>query len=154
MIDKSVHVLDPVPTNCPPGNRVESFDSAFAPGVGFSGLRVWVVGFSGPEATLHLSGSIPTSAGRPYKLILAAAIDVTQPITLSAASMDDAGVKWSDTGIAASATSAITFDPSTMASSRGWRNWPLYIYLASAGCYFLHVDSGPTTTGSFFAAGI
>jgi hypothetical protein len=40
---------EPVPTECPPGNPVADFAPAFGPGVGFYGLNVWMVGFSGPR---------------------------------------------------------------------------------------------------------
>jgi hypothetical protein len=81
-------LLAKVPANCPPGNALDTFSPAFSQGVGVARLHIWLVGFDGPTATLRFTGGVNfTAHGWPSSLMLAAAPDVTQPITLRATGM-------------------------------------------------------------------
>jgi len=148
-------LLGKVPTNCPPGNSIQTFSPAFGPGVGVAGLNVWLIGFEGPQAILRFTGGAQlTPHGWPYKLILAAPPDVTQPITLSASGMG--GTLWFSVDGVEHTTEALTLDPrTTLPSTDGWRGWPLYIFVPSAGCYYLALHySGQEMPGTYFAAGM
>jgi hypothetical protein len=148
-------LLGKAPNDCPPGNSVATFSPVFGPGVGAAKLHVWLVGFSGPQATMRFTGGAQlTPHGWPYKLILAAAPDVTQPITLSASGMGS--TLWFSTDGVENTTEALTIDPrTTLPSTDGWRGWPLYIFVPSAGCYYLALHySGQEMPGTYFAAGM
>lgn len=149
--------LGNVPANCPPGNPVTTFSSVYGPAVGVQALHVWLVGFSGPTATMRYTGSVPlTVRGWPAKILFVAAPDVTQPITLSAKGMFGItdGVWFSVAG-PGQATRTLTLDPGQkVAGTDGTRSWPMNVYLPSAGCYFLDVVCGGTEAGTFFAAGM
>lgn len=149
-------LLGLVPDNCPPGNPVKKFSPSYGPGVGVADLPIWLVGFSGPEATMRFTGSVPlTARGWPSKLILAVGSDITMPIAISAKGMFGVtGDVWFSTGGVGQAATALIFDPqSTSPSADGTRGWPMNVYIPSAGCYFLNMRAGTTQTGFFFAAG-
>lgn len=150
----SLRTLGAVPASCPPGNSVYTFSSMYGPGAGVSGLNIWLVGFNGSNTTLLLGGASPTALGWPRKLIVVAAPDVTQPLTLSVRPLV-AGTAWLSPGDISKAVVMLTFDPSTTpASADGWRSWPLQLYLPAAGCYYLRIEyGGQDTPGMFFAAG-
>lgn len=145
-----------VPTYCPPGNPVETFSPSFGPGVGVYGLHVWFVGFVGPQATAQFTNSAVTPHGWPYKLLLAAAPDVTQPMTLSADVMFTAvGSVSFSMGSLDNVTTSLTLDPHMAApQADGWRSYVFYIFLPSAGCYYLNIEyGGQSHPGTYFAAG-
>ncbi len=144
-----------MPANCPPGNPLETFSSTYGPGVGVAGLHIWLVGFSGPQATIRFSAGVPqTPYGWPYKIILAAAPDVTQQIVLAASGMS--GSVWFSTDGWEQATSPLILSPElTSPSSDGWRAWTMNFFLRSSGCYYLNVQyGGQQIAGTFFAAGM
>jgi hypothetical protein len=145
-----------VPTNCPPGNTVETFSPSFGPGVGVYGLHIWFVGFDGPQATVRFTSAPLTQYGWPYKLILAAAPDVTQQIILSAQGMGGVqGRVWFSVDGLDNPTSPTILNPQlTPPQSDGWRSWLMYILLPSSGCFYLDVQSGAAHTGTYFAAGV
>lgn len=150
----TVGTLGDVPTGCPPGNGVETFSSAYGPGVGIYGLHIWLVGFSGPTATLHLAGAVRTARGWPAKLIVAAAPDVTQPLALSVQAFAE-GTVWLSPDGPNAADVTLPLDPAaTPPSSDGWRSWPLQLFVPSAGCYYFDIRyGGHVTPGTYFAAG-
>jgi hypothetical protein len=150
-------ILGVVPSGCPPGNPVDTFSPAYTPGVGVAKLDIRLVGFSGSTATLHLGNSPRTKLGWEYKLLLVVAATVTQPITLQVEPVaGSAGLAWLSPGDIEQATVMLTFDPETAPTSSvdRWRSWPLYLYISSAGCYYLDLHyGGSQTPGTFFAAG-
>lgn len=149
-------LLGKVPANCPPGNAPETFSPDFSQGVGAARLHIWLVGFDGPTATLRFTGGVNfTTHGWPYTLMLAAAPDVTQPITLSAKGMFGAtNTVWFSTNGVENATGTLTLDPHTRSpSANGWRSWQFYVLIPSAGCYVLEIGYGGSQTGTYFAAG-
>jgi hypothetical protein len=150
-------LLGKVPTNCPPGNPVETFSSSFGPGVGLAGLHIWLVGFSGPQATIRFASGVPqTPYGWPYKVILAAAPDVTEQIVLAASGMGRAQSSvWFSTNGWEQATSPLILSPaSTSPQTDGWRAWTMNFFLRSAGCYFLNIQLGASQAGTYFAVGM
>jgi hypothetical protein len=151
-------VLGKLPTDCPPGNSVETFSSSFGPGVGVAGLHIWLVGFSGPQATLRYTRGAPlTPYGWPYKIILAAAPDVTQQIVLAANGMGNAQSSvWFSTNGWEQATSPLILTPElTAPSPDGWRAWVMNIFVRSSGCFYLDIQyGGQEMSGTYFAAGV
>ncbi len=148
-------LIGKTPTNCPPGNPVETFSSTYSPGVGVAGLHVWLVGFSGPQATIRFTAGVPlTPYGWPYKVILVAAPDVTQQIVLVASGMGSS--VWFSTNGWEQATSPLILTPElTSPSSDGWRAWTMNFFLRSSGCYYLNIQyGGQEMSGTFFAAGM
>lgn len=148
-----------VPNYCRPGAKLAALPGSNIPVVRVRGLNIWLVGFSGPRATIHYTNYAPrTARGWSYTLILNAAADVTNPITLNAVAVDSivgATTVWLSTSDAEHATDTLTFDPSmTSPASDGTREWPLTIIIPSAGCYFLNVQYGNQETGIYFAAGL
>ncbi len=155
--EPTVTLLGKVPTDCPPGNLVATFSPSFGPGMGVARLHVWLVGFNGPQATLHLAGGTHLTAhGWLYRLFLVAAPDVTRPITLSA--MGIFGVTnpvWFSTNGPENTTATLTLNPQkTLPSSDGWRTWVMYIFITAGGCYLLNLQYGGREIGTFFAAGL
>ena len=144
-----------VPTNCPPGNLVKTFSPSFGPGVGVARLHIWFVGFDGPQATARFTSAPLTRYGWPYKLILAAAPDVTQRIILGAQGMGRVeGRVWFSVDGFDNPTSPTILNPQlTPPQSDGWRSWMIYILLPSSGCFYLDVQSGAAHAGMYFAAG-
>jgi hypothetical protein len=141
--------------NCPPGNTIQSFAPGFQPGAGVYGLSVYFIGFDGPQANLHLAGAASTPHGWAEKLVLAAASDVSEPLTLSARGIGGAGngPLWLSASGPDQAALALTFDPSTQPTSTGWTVWPFQLYVPAGGCYFLQVLHFKTATGTYFSAG-
>src|SRR5690242_1631231 len=63
-------LLGTIPSDCPPGNPLETFSSSYSSGVNLDGLHVWLVGFDGPRATLRYTSGVPlTPYGWPHKII-------------------------------------------------------------------------------------
>lgn len=151
-------LLGKVPASCPPGNPLETFSSAYSQGVGVANLHIWLVGFDGPTATARFTGGAAhTAHGWPYKVILVSAPDVSRPITLHAQGMFGVtDAVWFSVNGLANATAALTLNPySTSPQEDGWRSWLFYLLIPSAGCYYLSIEYGDsTTTGTFFAAGV
>jgi hypothetical protein len=91
---------------------VETFAPEFGPGVGLLNLNAWLVGFSGPQATLHRAGVRFTPLGWPHQLVLVAGADVTQPITHSGQVVTiGLGKVWFSLGDEGQATTSLTLDP-------------------------------------------
>ena len=144
------------PTNCPPGNPMTTFSSSFGPGVGVADLRIWFVGFNGPQATARLTNAPMTLYGWPFKVVLAAAPNVTQAITLSADVMFNTvgSVSFSQDFMDNVSVHLILNPEATPPQPDGWRSWTLYMYLPASGCYYLRIEyGGQERPGTFFSAG-
>jgi hypothetical protein len=151
-------LLGKAPTNCPPGNPIETFSSSYSAGVNLGGLHVWLVGFDGPLATLrYTSGAALTPYGWSHKMILLAAPDVTQQIVLAASGMGRAQSSvWFSTEGWEQATSPLILTPAQMSPQpNGWRAWVMNVFVRSAGCFHLDIQYGEQEmSGTYFAAGV
>jgi hypothetical protein len=147
-----------VPSGCPVGNLVYTFSAHYSPGAGVAGLDIWLVGFSPSTATLHLEYSPRTQLGWEYPLLLVVNAGLSQPLTLQVQSRGGGGgAVWLSRTAAEQAASALTFNPHTdPAHPAGrWKSWPFFVFIASAGCYYLDLRYGTIQTpGTFFAAGL
>ena len=122
-----------------------------------AGLHIWLVGFSGTQATIRFASGVPqTPYGWPYKVILAAAPDVTEQIVLAASGMGRAQSSvWFSTNGWEQATSPLILTPAqTSPQPDGWRAWVMNVFVRSSGCYFLSVQLGGNQAGTYFAAGM
>jgi hypothetical protein len=122
-----------------------------------AGLDIWLVGFSPSTATLHLGYSPRTELGWQYPLILVVHAGLTQPITLQVRPVvGGTGAVWLSHMADEQATGSLTFDPQTgTAHPRGrWISWPFWVFITSAGCYYIDLYyGGRQTPGTYFAAG-
>jgi hypothetical protein len=150
-------LLGAVPSGCPTGNLVYTFSADYAPGAGMAGLDIWLVGFSPSTATLHLGYSPRTKLGWRYPLLLVVNAGLTQPITLQVQpAVGGGGTVWLSRTALEPATGTLTFNPRTdLAHPAGrWKSWPFFVFIASAGCYYVDLRYGASRTpGTFFAAG-
>jgi hypothetical protein len=150
-------ILGAVPSGCPVGNLVYTFSADYAPGAGLAGLDVWLVGFSPSTATLHLGYSPRTKLGWEYPLLLVVNAGLTQPITLQVEPVVGGGGEvWLSRMAVEQASGILTFNPRTdLAHPAGrWKSWLFFVFIASAGCYYLDLHYGASRTpGTFFAAG-
>jgi hypothetical protein len=150
-------LLGAVPSGCPPGNLVYTFSADYAPGAGMAGQDIWLVGFSPSTATLHLGYSPRTQLGWEYPLLLVVNAGLSQPITLQVQPVvGGGGTVWLSRTAVEQATGTLTFNPRTdLAHPAGrWKSWPFFVFIASAGCYYLDMHYGTSRTpGTFFAAG-
>jgi len=156
--EPTVGIPGAVPKSCPRGAKLESIPTSSILVARVHGLHVWLVGFSGPHATMHYADITPrTARGWPYTLILYAAADVTNPITISARAVDNSGetkTVWFSRSDVEHATLTLTLDPRTApAASDGTTEWPMTVVIPSSGCYYLDVQYKNHETGIYFAAG-
>lgn len=151
-------LLGKAPTDCPPGNPIETFSSSYGSGVNLGGLHIWLVGFDGPRATLRYTSGAPlTPYGWPHKVILVAAPEVTRQIVLAANGMGNAQSSvWFSTNGWEQATSPLILTPeSTSPSPDGWRAWVMNVFVRSSGCFYLDIQyGGQELSGTYFAAGV
>lgn len=150
-------LLGAVPFGCPTGNLVYTFSADFAPGAGMAGVDIWLVGFSPSTATLHLGYSPRTKLGWEYPLSLVVNAGLTEPITLQVQPViAGGGTVWLSRTAVEQATGALTFNPRTDLAHPGgsWKSWQFFVFIASAGCYYVDLHYGMRRTrGTYFAAG-
>jgi len=138
------------PTNC--GATTPTDVSTFGRGIG--GLTAWAVGFDGPQATLHVANGPRTAYGWRAKVLMVVDASQVAPITITGRS-DSGAALWFEIGGAVSAppTTAPRLGGSTVPAVHGWKQFPSYVYVPSAGCYTLRTSWPGAGWTVRFAAG-
>lgn len=152
--------LGPVPLNCLPGPTPRNVDPAeFGPGVG--GSPVWAIGFAGPHATIHLKGwtKDPSLAqyGWDYKILWSVGPNYTHPVVLHGGLLSAGTPLWFQIGDQPPVTAPV-LDPkhpgTPTGSDVGWAEFPSYLLIPKAGCYYLKASWPGGSWRITFAAGL
>ncbi len=151
--------MGPVPQNCSPGATPQPVDPSFGPGIGRS--PAWAMGFTGPHATLHLQDAQQNAQnvryGWPYKILWAIGPRYTHTVTLRGGSLSSGSPLWFQIGDQAiTKTPALNpIQPGTVTGSdAGWGEFPSYLYIPRADCYFLEAHWPSGSWRVTFAAGL
>lgn len=130
--------LGMVPQNCPPGPTPQPIFSDIGPVVGAA--PVWVTGFGGPHAVIHIPTYFTyTQYGWTWKLLWKMQSGYTHPITLEGGNLRNGTLLWFQIGQQNPSTSPV-LDPlhsGQQPSAGSGLNWPSYMYIPIAGCYSL-----------------
>jgi len=152
--------IGPVPQNCPPGPTPKNVDpSVFGAGVG--GSPVWAIGFDGPHATAHLNGWSEDLSlvqyGWNYKILWSVGRDYTHPVVLRGGLLSGGTPLWFRIG-ARTPTMTPVLDPqhpgTSTGSDVGWAEFPSYLLIPKAGCYYLEAQWPGGSWRITFAAGL
>jgi len=152
--------VGPVPQNCPPGPTPKNVDpSEFGPGVG--GSPVWAIGFAGPHATIHLKGASEDPSlvqyGWEYKILWSVGPNYTHPVVLGGGSLSGGTPLRFQIGDQ-TPTAAPVLDPrypgTNTGSDVGWAEFPSYLLIPKAGCYYLEASWPGGSWRITFAAGL
>jgi len=151
--------FDPPPSDCG-GPAPRQIDPAFAPAVGAP--PAWAVGFVGPQATLSVTDGGTredlelmrrTRYGWTRKVLWV--LEPGQPVTLRGGSLGDGAPLWFQFD-GERPTTAPVLDPRFPEARGGrgnWREFPSYVYIPAAGCYFLEARWAGGSWRLTFAAG-
>lgn len=133
----------PAPRNCPPGPSVDATQSV-------GRAPVWVEGFTGPSATLHLApittSSLLTWQGWSVPLQVGVKFSFMGPVVLTIGNAGNGPIPVFDGGTTSSFSSALVFtNPHTQKeiTENPVKNvaiWNITLHLAGAGCYYLTAD--------------
>jgi hypothetical protein len=152
--------VGPVPQNCPPGPTPKNVDPLeFGPGVG--GSPVWAIGFAGPHATIHLNGLSEDPSlvqyGWNYKILWSVGLNYTHPVVLRGGLLSDGTPLWFRIGDQPPVTAPV-LDPrypgTLTGSDAGWAEFPSYLLIPKAGCYYLEASWPGGSWRITFAAGL
>ena len=131
--------LGPVPRDCPPGPTPQPILPGLGPVIG--GSKVWVAGFAGPRAVLYLDRNWFTQHGWGWKLIWEVGPNYTHLVTLHGANLRSSAPIWFQFLDEDPTTSAVLDPqhPNHPGSAVGgdWNEWGSYVFVPSAGCYYL-----------------
>lgn len=153
-----------VPQNCPAGPPAAVGNTHT---VGH--VPVWLSGFEGPTATLHIgqdgsawdrvpAGEVWYGFGTP--IIVLVPTDFTNVVTLSGQNLSDGPPLLFASGVGQTPSASLTLNPQVFPPSPLLRHqrqgWPVIIFLQKAGCYSLHAQWSGASSGEWqvnFAAG-
>ncbi len=133
--------LGAAPPYCLQGPMPRSISSAIGPLVG--GAPVWVAGFDGPRATLHISDPEPatyTRYGWIGDVLWEVGPHFPNAVILQGKNLRDGSPVWFRVASQAATTTLVLNPGAPHAVSRlgrDWAEWRGYIYIAVAGCYSL-----------------
>ncbi len=152
--------VGPVSQNCPPGPTPKNVDpSEFGPGVG--GSPVWAIGFAGPHATIHLNGWSEDPSlvqyGWNYKILWSVGPNYTHPVVLRGGLLSDGTPLWFQIGDQTPVTTPVLDpgNPGTLTGSdAGWAEFPSYLLIPKADCYYLEASWPGGSWRITFAAGL
>ena len=145
-----------MPTNCPPGDPVHNSTVSSTP--------VWVTGFSGPLATIHLpnhpSRNIPQWHGWAVHLMITVPTNFTDVVMMSGQDifygrqllfqMDPDPSVMPQLTLNSSQSPGV---PSVVDGEHG-RSWNITMYISASGCYFLNAAWPNGGQSIPFAAGL
>jgi hypothetical protein len=153
--------VGPVPQTCPPGPPPTYVNSEVGPGVG--SFPVWAIGFAGPRATIHLNGWSEDPSfvqyGWNYKILWVMSDSSPGPVTLRGGSLHDSALLWFQIGDQAPTRSPVLSpshpDPDFVTVTNSpWTDFPSYIFIPKADCYYLEAQWPGGSWHIPFAAGL
>lgn len=130
--------LGPVPQDCPPGPTPRPIFAGIGPGIG--SFPVWAFGFDGPHAVLRISpNDTYTQYGWIWKIVWEVGPNYMHPVTLHSGKLSGGAPLWFQFE---ATTRSPVLDPqhpnhplSVVGSD--WAEWGSYLFIPTAGCYFL-----------------
>lgn len=146
--------LGMVPQNCPPGPTPQPIFSDIGPVVGAAPL--WVTGFGGPHAVIHIPTYFTfTQYGWTWKLLWKMQSGYTHPITLEGGNLRNGTLLWFQIGQQNPSTSPVLdlLHSGQQPGAGSGLNWPSYVYIPTAGCYYLEAKWPGGHWRIIFAAG-
>jgi hypothetical protein len=148
VIGETLHAIStenfgPPPAECPRGPEPMKFSDDWGSGVG--GYPVWVLGMGGPYATLYFfngSNNTRTSHGWADKKLWVVKRTYHGAVRLHGGSLRDSTPLWFQIGGNPPTTEPVLdlSGPETRGDKTGWADFPSYLFIPSAGCYFLEAE--------------
>ncbi len=144
--------LGPVPQNCPLGPTPQQVFSDLGPVFGHAPL--WVSGIDGPHATVRFPRYDGyTQYGWAVKMLWRAPARYMHPITVRGGNLRTGTPLWFQMG-EQDPSMAPVLRPQERSSITGdWVDWPSYVYIPMAGCYYLEAAWPEGQWRLTFAAG-
>src|SRR5712692_10542519 len=131
--------MGPVPHDCPPGPTPQPILPGIGPVVGSS--PVWVNGFNGPHAVVYLDQAASFDKhGWGQKMIWEVGPNYTHLVTLHGANLQSGAPIWFELdGIPRTSPVLDPQHPNHPGSNVGgdWAEWWSYVFVPTAGCYYL-----------------
>ncbi len=149
--------LGAAPQSCMRGPAPVPLSPAVRPVIGSA--PVWVAGFDGPQATLHISNPAPaayTRYGWSGRLLWEVGPNYPNSIILQGKNLRDGAPLWFQLADQAATTTLILNPGAPHAVSwlgSGWAEWSSAVYIAVAGCYSLEAIWPGGQWQLIFAAG-
>src|SRR5205823_5735841 len=150
-----VTLLERVPPGCPASPSPKTISPDFGKGIGSS--PVWAVGFSG-GITLHVGNPkwvTYTPYGWTRKILWVVKPGYMRPVTLRGADLLHGRPLWFQIGVHNPSTSP-TLNPQKPGipiQHDHWTEFPSYLFIPKAGCYFLEARWPGGKWRQAFAAG-
>lgn len=151
--------LGPLPATCPRANTLQPFESPLDP-PGLGSGPVWLVGFSGPTASLvHLDSSQAKWLGWYQTLTLFVEKGYEGTLLLQGGSQANGAPLWFSNENMSNANNSVYLDMQRATdkqrfySSGQWEFVPVNVFVPAAGCYFLQANWSGGSWIADFAAG-
>jgi hypothetical protein len=149
--------LGAVPQLCLQGPTPRSISPAIRPVLG--GAPVWVAGFDGPHATLHIpdpSAATYTRYGWIEDLLWEVGPNYPEPVIIRGENLRDGAPLWLRMDNQA-ITTLLVLNPgaphAVSSLGKAWAEWWVSVYISLAGCYALKVSWPGGAWQIIFAAG-
>ena len=151
--------LGALPSTCPKANILQPFEAPLdPPGVG--GGPIWLVGFSGPTASLvHLNSAQEKWLGWYQTLTLFVAKGYENALVLQGGNQVDGAPLWFGDKSMTTISNSIYFNMQQATDARRfqisgqWGFVPINVFVPAAGCYFLQAKWPGSSWTIDFAAG-
>jgi hypothetical protein len=151
--------LGPLPATCPKADTLQTFESPLDP-PGLGEDPVWLVGFSGPTASLvHLRPAQPRWLGWYQTLTLFVEKGYASTLVLQGGGQRDGTPLWFGDENMSNIDNSVYIDLRHPAAGQHflttgqWEFMPVNIFVPAAGCYFLQVNWSGGSWMANFAAG-
>lgn len=146
-----------MPTNCPPGPVVNDSHPV-------GNTPVWITGFSGPQASIHLpdtpSRSIPQWRGWAVHLVITVQANFPDPVTLSGSDIFYGRPLYFQVDPNPNATPVLVLDaaqssgPYSIVDGEQGISWNVTLYVSASGCYNISTTWSDSEWNFQFAAGL
>lgn len=151
---ESALVLGPAPQGCPPGPTPQEIAPYFGGTIG--GSPVWAIGFAGPEARVYVGDLVRWGAyGAYYKILWVVEPGYSDATTLRGGDLTEENPLWFQVGEEQPSTSPVLDpqNPGIPIQHGEWIEFPSYLFIPQAGCYYLEAIFPEGSWRITFAAG-
>ncbi|MHB8598846.1 MAG: hypothetical protein ACYDER_18760 [Ktedonobacteraceae bacterium] len=146
-----------MPTNCPAGPMVNDSHTV-------GSTPIWITGFSGPRATIHLpntpSRSIPQWHGWAVHLVITVPTDYPDPVTITGSDILYGRLLYFQADPNPSLTPILILNPAqpsglhSIVDGEQGISWNVTMYVYSSGCYMINTAWPDGEWNIQFAAGL
>jgi len=146
-----------MPTNCPPGPVVNNSHTV-------GNTPVWITGFSGPRASIHLpntpSRSIPQWHGWAVHLVITVRANFPDPVTISGSDIFYGRPLFFQVDPNPNLTPVLVLDsaqssgPHSVVDGEQGISWNVTLYVYASGCYVINTAWSDGEWNFQFAAGL